>query len=251
MDLPILVTIIALIIVILFVIGLDLFLSQNKIKDVDFRAIRASNFSRLKIKPATLKVIGFIVLVILIIGLLLIGGFYFLSQTLNQALSPQSTVSPTIQSTGYPAQLGVNAQGALANTETSTIPESSSMTTFDTISGQYSRTTNTINIPSYYWEMWYTADPMTMGGQGESGTKSYSEVFPSLSIQVMDGDNPNQVVDTVTPPGGLDATLWKRTGIDPLPWVEKFYEGHKDYYFIVNAKNLYSYTIEIRIPKNP
>jgi hypothetical protein len=213
MDLSILVAI-AIIVTILIIIGLEI-LFPHKTNDFDFQAIRTSDFSRLKIEPATLKLIGLSALVILIIGSLLIGGFYFLSYTLNQAPSSQPiTVSPTIQMP--------------VNTEPSTNPESSDMTTFATISGQYSRTTNNINIPSYYWEMWYTAYPMNMGGQGESGTQSYSEVFPSLSIQVMDGDNPNQVIDTVTPPGGLDAALWKRTGIDPRPWVEKFYEGHKD-----------------------
>jgi hypothetical protein len=101
------------------------------------------------------------------------------------------------------------------------------MTTIATFSGQNSLTTNNFYVPSY-WELWYTADPMVMGGQGQtSATGSYSAVIPTLSIQVMDGDIPNQVIRTIDPPGGLDMTLWQISGIDPRPWVEKFYEGNK------------------------
>jgi hypothetical protein len=189
-------------------------------------------------------------LVIVILGLAIIIGALLLIPSINNTLrqitspSPQQTVSPT----QFEGNTVVTQQ---PNTETSTIPESSSLTTFATFSGQSSLTTNNINIPSYYWELWYTADPMVTGGQGEtSAVGSNSAVFPTLSIKVMDGDLPNQVIDTVEPPGGLDITLWKRSGIDPRPWVEKFYEGHKNYYFIINANHLYSYTIEIRIPKN-
>jgi len=129
------------------------------------------------------------------------------------------------------------------------ILESSTMTTLTTFSGSNSLTTNNFYAPSY-WELWYTADPKVMGGQGQtSATGSNSAVFPTLSIQVMDGDNPNQVIRTIEPPGGLDITLWRKSEIDPRPWVEKFYEGNKHYYLIVNAQFLNSYAIEIRVPK--
>ena len=53
---------------------------------------------------------------------------------------------------------------------------------------------------------------------------------------------------TVEPPGGLDKTLWQKSGIDPRPWKQKFYEGNKEYYLVITAKHLTSYTIEARVP---
>ena len=47
-------------------------------------------------------------------------------------------------------------------------------------------------------------------------------------------------------PGGLDSTLW--TESDPRPWKERFYEGQRNYYFVINTQALSSYTIEIRVP---
>ena len=75
---------------------------------------------------------------------------------------------------------------------------------------------------------------------------SFSVTNPMFILQVMDADDPNRIVRTITPPGGLDSTLW--TGSDPRPWKEKFYEGQKDYFFIINTQALSSYTIEIRVP---
>jgi hypothetical protein len=90
-------------------------------------------------------------------------------------------------------------------------------------------------------------------------------------IQVMDGDDPNRIVRTITPPGGIDINLWKGGGsdggdyptrtskyaseitvvvtpVDPRPWTEKFYEGQRNYYFVVTAKSLNSYSMEIKVP---
>jgi hypothetical protein len=73
----------------------------------------------------------------------------------------------------------------------------------------------------------------------------------------MDAGDPNRIVRTVTPPGGLtDYTLWQTTttnnGItisnDPRPWKEYFYEGQRGYYFIIQANSLNSYEIDIRVP---
>jgi hypothetical protein len=62
----------------------------------------------------------------------------------------------------------------------------------------------------------------------------------------MDANDPNRIVRTITPPGGLDLTLWKES--DPRPWKEKFYEGQKNYFFIITTQSLSSYSIEIRVP---
>lgn len=162
-------------------------------------------------------------------------------------------------------------------------------TVYATISGKYSGTTQVVNIPFPYWEISYTIDPMigqksgnavqstavtpTLGqGSSYSGIQgSYASVSPEFSIQVMDASDPNRIVRTITPPGGIDPDLWAgvtqttpavtRTvkyaeivatptlsSTDPRPWTEKFYEGGRGYYFIINSKYLNSYTIEILVP---
>ena len=142
------------------------------------------------------------------------------------------------------------------------IPQDLSMTTYATISGQYSGTTQVIYVPFPYWELSYTVDPavrpaggssvskvevLTTSGIAETGLQGvYSSLFPSFTLQVMDGDDPNRIARAITPPGGLDTKLWGTD--DPRPWMEKFYEGQRNYYFIINARYLNSYNIDIRVP---
>jgi hypothetical protein len=164
-------------------------------------------------------------------------------------------------------------------------------TVYATISGKYSGTTQIINIPFPYWELSYTIDPMigpmsgpslqkaeitsTMGeGSSHSGISgSYASVSPAFSIQVMDATDPNRIVRSISPPGGIDPDLWAgkkqptpavtRTTAqkygeiaptptaattDPRPWTEKFFEGQRGYYFIINSQYLNSYTITILVP---
>jgi len=136
-------------------------------------------------------------------------------------------------------------------TPTSVFPGSSGLTTLVAVSGQSGKTSDTFFVPTGYWELWYTADPLTAGGQDSiSASGSNSAVFPYLSIQVIDKTNSDTVVETVEPPGGLDKNLWAKSGVDPRPWKQKFYEGNKEYYFVITSKHLKSYTIEVRIPKS-
>lgn len=171
--------------------------------------------------------------------------------------------------------------------DTSTIVDTN-MTTFATIASSSGAggTTNIMYIPFPYWELEYTVEPAselaqntfevtpTQGsGIAMSGVSgSYSTVKPEFSIQVMDGDDPNRVVRTITPPGGIDLKLWKGekgptdlyptrtsryasveatpevTPVDPRPWTEKFYEGQRNYYFVISAKSLNSYSLKIQVP---
>ena len=67
-----------------------------------------------------------------------------------------------------------------------------------------------------------------------------------FSIDVVDPENPSSLVRTITPPGSLDPLLWKTD--DPRPWKEKFLEGNNQYYFIIKANMLSSYSIDIKVP---
>jgi len=129
---------------------------------------------------------------------------------------------------------------------TSAIPASAGLTTIQTITGVGDETITNVSVPSGYWELWYTADPLTMGGQDiRSASGSISAVFPTLSIKIVD-HNSGRTIDTVEPPGGLDTTLWQRTG-DPRPWSQKYYSGNSVYDFDISGKNLRSYTLDIRV----
>ncbi|PKL70534.1 MAG: hypothetical protein CVV30_04055 [Methanomicrobiales archaeon HGW-Methanomicrobiales-1] len=182
-----------------------------------------------------------------------------------------------------PSTYGVSFNQSLpGGTRIDSITQNKSMTTIAKISGQYSGTTEIMNIPFPYWEMWYTVDPFTdMGGKEQSlssssvtGSKqsgeksigsaqviqgSFSVMIPSFTVQVMDGDDPNRIIRTITPPGGLDKALWKGKSVesdysgsvnipDPRPWKEKFFEGNRNYFFIINTHAINSYGIEIRVP---
>jgi hypothetical protein len=98
-------------------------------------------------------------------------------------------------------------------------------------------------VPFPYWELSYTVDPTYSPAAGRSVTTS---VFPQFTVQVMDYDDPNYIVRVITPPGGINPDNWKTD--DPRPWLEKFYEGQKKYYFVINARFLNSYTLNIKVP---
>ncbi len=152
----------------------------------------------------------------------------------NPSASEAVTTSPTIIE---PA----------ATINTPLIRESPGMTTIQTITGQSGKQIVNVTVPSNYWELSYTADPLVTGGQdSHSATGTNSAVFPTLSIKIMDASDSSEI-ETIEPPGGLDITLWQRAG-DPRPWSEKFYQGNNVYTFDITARRLKSYVIEIRVP---
>jgi hypothetical protein len=200
---------------------------------------------------------------------------------------PSPTWNQAVQTVGFvnSSIYGVSLTEAIPNgTRIDNLPLNTSMTSFAKINGQFSGTTQVINIPFPYWELVYTVDPVaetktssfavtpTKGSSvAASGIKgSYSSATPTFTIQVMDAGDPNRIVRTISPPGGIDLNLWKgikgsinpastvkasrQTNpsdipvVDPRPWTEKFFEGQRSYYFIINAQLLNSYSIDIRVP---
>jgi len=166
-----------------------------------------------------------------------------------------------------PSSYGISLNQSLPNsTRIDSVGRNTSRILFAKISGQYSATTQVISIPFPYWELWYTVEPAgKMGGKDQklssstidggegSGIShsviqgSFSVITPVFTVKVMDAYDPNRIVRTFTPPGGLDSTLW--TESDPRPWKEKFFEGRKNYFFIISTQSLNSYSMEIRIPE--
>ncbi len=137
--------------------------------------------------------------------------------------------------------------------------ETNPMVPYVTIEGKDPGSTEPISMPFPYWELRYTVDPYETTFVGTTGNKeggvapsSGAEVFPSFSIDVIDADQPNRTVRTITPPGGLDAALWKKgKEYDPRPWVEKFYEGveNHNYYFVITPHMIHSYRVDVMVPK--
>lgn len=193
-----------------------------------------------------------------------------------------------VQTVGFvnSSTYGVSLTAAIPNgTRINSSVLNTTMVSFAKITGKSSGTTQVINIPFPYWELVYTVDPVaqskttsltvtpTRGGNAVGGgiQGSYSDIMPDFTIQVMDAQDPNRVVRTITPPGGIDLNLWTgvkttlapgitpRKGqlltnptdvpiVDPRPWTEKFFEGQRSYYFIITEHLLNSYSIDIRVP---
>ncbi len=174
--------------------------------------------------------------------------------------TPIPAVIPTwdrnVMTIGFvdPSTYGLTLGNPLPNgTRFDPNPVNTSTTSFAKISGRFSGTTGIIKIPFPYWELLYTVDPVTptepgsvTGGTHSGVQGSYSGVMPEFTVQVFDARDPNRIVRTFSPPGGINQDLWKTN--DPRPWTEKFYEGQKSYYFIITSKLLNSYSIDIRIP---
>ncbi len=129
---------------------------------------------------------------------------------------------------------------------------------YATINGAASGTTQVINIPYPYWELTYTFVPKgepgagadvisgqaVAPGSGKTGDFQLagSSLFPSFEILVMNGDNPSEVVRDITPSTMMPAD-------QTTSYTEKFYEGKKNYFFVIKAHLISSYTIQINVPK--
>jgi biopolymer transport protein ExbD len=169
---------------------------------------------------------------------------------------PTTVWNKAVQTVGFvnPATYGENLTEPLPNsTKFNTSPatiRNTSMTTYATFSGKYSGATQVVQMPFPYWEMWYSVEPVVSSLQdtAKSSTGSYSTAMPTLSIEVVDAADPNRIVRAISPPGGIDPSLWKDDDSDPRPWKEKFYEGQRSYYFIIKTHLLSSYTIDIKVP---
>jgi hypothetical protein len=188
-------------------------------------------------------------------------------------------VTATVQAIGFvdPSVYGIRpAEPSLTATRFDNLPLNTTMVSFARINGSFSGTTRIVQIPFPYWELVYTVDPVpetipavvtpVKGSEGSwSGVHgSYSGARPEFTIQVVETGDPGRIVRNISPPGGIDLDLWTasasptpRSGrdapaimlsADPRPWTERFFEGERSYYFIITAKLVNSYSIDIQVP---
>jgi hypothetical protein len=119
-------------------------------------------------------------------------------------------------------------------------PRPVAMVPFATLSGNRSGTTETIRIPFSYWDISYSAEPVTSDSTNET------LIFPRLKIQIVDAENTSRIVRNIEP-DLLDARI--NTSYDPRPWKDRIEEGYHQYYFVVHIQEVSSYRIDILIPQ--
>jgi hypothetical protein len=141
---------------------------------------------------------------------------------------------------------GSPASGGRASEAVSALPPQADLKTVATLTGGSGHWAVPVTIPDGNWELWYTADPFAGGDQDTpTATGSESDVFPALSVKIYDKASGEQMGE-VQPPGGLDSVRWTLSG-DPRPWSERFYYGGgRTLVFDVTARNVKSYTLEVR-----
>jgi hypothetical protein len=147
--------------------------------------------------------------------------------------TPAPTPTPwdgSVKKVGFVDQPGSQGQAPPSPTIPEDVAPNRSLETFAVISGQWSGTTENLYIPFPSWVMEYTAEPTTLSG----------DVFPRFVIQVFDAQNPNRDVFHD------DQVIYLK--VPEEPWVHKFYEGNRAYYFKVDTRFINSYTIRIKVP---
>jgi len=113
-------------------------------------------------------------------------------------------------------------------------PEAPNVTlvTYAVISGQWSGTTENLYIPTPYWVLNYTAEPLALP----------PDAYPVLIIQVFDAKDPNRYIT---------APINQQIYVDPMgsSWSQMIYEGKRTYYFKIDTSFIKSYTINILVPQ--
>ena len=80
----------------------------------------------------------------------------------------------------------------------------------------------------------YCPDHLTPGGDR---SQSLGRHHPGNTGQPANSQKYAAIQPTPTP-----------SSTDPRPWLEKFFEGQRGYYFIINSQYINSYTLKILIP---
>ncbi|KUG19214.1 hypothetical protein ASZ90_011063 [hydrocarbon metagenome] len=111
------------------------------------------------------------------------------------------------------------------------------MVTYAVISDRWSGTTKILHIPFPYWQLDY------------SNIEPLNEELPRINIQVMDADNPNRFIRSISLIHTDFRAYKEKPELREKQWTETFYEGHRSYYFVINARCIKSYTLEIKVPK--
>jgi len=138
-----------------------------------------------------------------------------------------------------PASYGITptGEGAKMSVPPSGNATSRAMVVYAVVRGSGSGTTDIISIPYPYWELAYDAE-------------AYNTEFSLLNVQVMDATDPNRFVRIVTK---RDSDFITGKDFDPAirkeSWKERFFEGGRDYWFVINTRSIKSYTLQVLVPE--
>ena len=138
-----------------------------------------------------------------------------------------------------PASYGITPTGEVAKMSVppSGNTTSRAMVVYAVVRGSGSGTTDIISIPYPYWELAYDAE-------------AYNTEFSRLNIQVMDATDPNRIVRIASK---KDSDFIMGKDFDPAirkeAWKMKFYEGGRDYWFVINTRSIKSYTLQVLVPE--
>lgn len=139
-----------------------------------------------------------------------------------------------------PATYQISGEENRLNTtvpQTVTAPGNTKWVTYATIDGQWSGTTGIVRIPFPLWRLDYSSiTPM-----------NYE--IPRFNCQVMDAEDPNRFVRVITLNFADFRAMKDNPDLQEQQWVNTFYEGYHDYYFVINTRCIKSYHLEIQVPE--
>mgnify|MGYP000903223632 CR=1 FL=1 len=164
--------------------------------------------------------------------------------------TPPATPKPTPVPTwdGKPREIGfvdpatyhITSEKSPLNITTSrpgTAPGITKWVTYATVDGRWSGTTGIVRIPFPLWRLDY------------SETTPANDEIPRFNCQIMDAEDPNRFVRVITLNAADFLAVKGKPELKKEQWVSTFYEGHHDYYFVINARCVDSYHLKIQVPE--
>lgn len=137
----------------------------------------------------------------------------------------------------YQVPTGETVQRNLTTPPPGTAPGITRWVTYATIDGRYSGTTGIVRIPSPIWRLDY------------SDVTTSNDEIPFFNCQVMDAQDPNRFVRIFT----LNYPDFRGMKDEPdrrkAQWTSTFYEGYRDYYFVINTRCIDAYHVKIQVPE--
>ena len=162
--------------------------------------------------------------------------------------TPTPTPTPTPTWDGKPKKIGFvdpatyhisfdESRPNITTPQPTAVPATTKWVTYATIDGRGSGTTGIVTIPFPIWRLDY------------SDITPMNDEIPFFNCQVMDAHDPNRFVHIVTLNSAYFRAMKDKPELRKEQWVKVFYEGCRDYYFVINARCLKAYHLKIQVPE--
>ena len=146
---------------------------------------------------------------------------------------PLEFVDPTTYQIPQDGEIQLNMTASPPETGPNTVR----WVTYATIDGQWSGTTGIVRIPSPMWRLDY------------SDITAANDEIPLFNCQVMDAGDPNRFVRVFTLNFRDFVIMKEKPDLKKQQWASTFYEGNRDYYFVINTRCIESYHVMIQVPE--